>query len=154
MPSGQTREEWKAQVEASKLLGFPVAIDGLCVRVGSIRCHAHAMTVKLRRPIAVPEVEAMLAACPNVGATPILRLPDALEGNVQKAMDMGMLGIIVPTVDDALEAREAARLEAESELAAYRTRLTGDAWHRALSINTDRLLRERYGVVSVFHHLG
>lgn len=55
------------------------------------------------------QVEAMLAACPNVGATPILRLPDALEGNVQKAMDMGMLGIIVPTVDDALEAREAAR---------------------------------------------
>jgi hypothetical protein len=52
------------------------------------------------------------------------------------------------------EARDAARLEAESELAAYRTRLPGDAWHRALSINTDRLLRERYGVVSVFHQLG
>jgi 2-keto-3-deoxy-L-rhamnonate aldolase RhmA len=55
------------------------------------------------------EVEDMLAACPRVGATPILRIPDALEGNVQKAMDMGMLGIIVPTVDDAIEAREAAR---------------------------------------------
>ncbi|MEQ1857278.1 MAG: aldolase/citrate lyase family protein [Longimicrobiales bacterium] len=55
------------------------------------------------------EVEAMVAACPRVGATPILRIPDALEGNVQKAMDIGMLGIIVPTVDDALEAREAAR---------------------------------------------
>ena len=55
------------------------------------------------------EVEKMVAACPRVGATPILRIPDALEANVQKAMDMGMLGIIVPTVDDALEAREAAR---------------------------------------------
>jgi 2-keto-3-deoxy-L-rhamnonate aldolase RhmA len=56
------------------------------------------------------EVEKMVAACPRAGAaTPILRIPDALEGNVQKAMDMGMLGIIVPTVDDALEAREAAR---------------------------------------------
>ena len=55
------------------------------------------------------DVEAMLAACPRVGATPILRIPDALEGSVQKAMDIGMLGIIVPTVDDALEAREAAR---------------------------------------------
>src|SRR5688572_22211809 len=54
------------------------------------------------------DVERMLAACPRVGATPILRVPDALEGNIQKAMDMGMLGIIVPTVDDALEAREAA----------------------------------------------
>lgn len=55
------------------------------------------------------EVAQMVAACPNVGATPILRLPDALEGSVQKAMDMGMLGIIVPTVDDAIQAREAAR---------------------------------------------
>jgi 2-keto-3-deoxy-L-rhamnonate aldolase RhmA len=55
------------------------------------------------------EVEKMVAACPRVGATPILRIPDALEGNAQKAMDIGMLGIIVPTVDDAIEAREAAR---------------------------------------------
>ncbi len=55
------------------------------------------------------EVAAMLAACPRVGASPILRLPDASEGAVQKAMDMGMLGIVVPTVDDAIESREAAR---------------------------------------------
>lgn len=55
------------------------------------------------------DVANMLAACPNVGATPILRLPDASEGAVQKAMDMGMLGIVVPTVDDAIEARESAR---------------------------------------------
>ena len=55
------------------------------------------------------DVAKMFAACPRVGATPILRIPDALEGSVQKAMDMGMLGIIVPTVDDAIEAREAAR---------------------------------------------
>jgi len=55
------------------------------------------------------DVGAMLAACPKVGATPILRLPDASEGAVQKAMDMGMLGIVVPTVDDAIEARESAR---------------------------------------------
>jgi 2-keto-3-deoxy-L-rhamnonate aldolase RhmA len=55
------------------------------------------------------EVEKMVATCPRAGATPILRTPDALEANVQKAMDMGMLGIIVPTVDDAIEARESAR---------------------------------------------
>jgi 2-keto-3-deoxy-L-rhamnonate aldolase RhmA len=55
------------------------------------------------------EVAKMFAACPNVGATPILRVPDALEGSAQKAMDMGMLGIIVPTVNDAIQAREAAR---------------------------------------------
>ena len=55
------------------------------------------------------EVEDMIAACPNVGATPMIRMPDALEANVQKAMDIGVLGIIIPTVDDALEAREAAK---------------------------------------------
>jgi 2-keto-3-deoxy-L-rhamnonate aldolase RhmA len=55
------------------------------------------------------DVAAMLAACPKVGASPILRLPDASEGAVQKAMDMGMLGVVVPTVDDAIMAREAAR---------------------------------------------
>lgn len=55
------------------------------------------------------EVAKMVAACPRAGAAPILRLPDALEGSVQKAMDMGMLGIIVPTVNDAIQARESAR---------------------------------------------
>lgn len=55
------------------------------------------------------QVAEMIAACPRAGAAPILRLPDAHEGSVQKAMDMGMLGIIVPTVDDAIVSREAAR---------------------------------------------
>ena len=55
------------------------------------------------------DVATMLAACPKVGASPIPRLPDASEGAVQKAMDMGMLGVVVPTVDDAIMAREAAR---------------------------------------------
>jgi 4-hydroxy-2-oxoheptanedioate aldolase len=54
------------------------------------------------------QVEKMIAACPRVAATPILRIPDATETNVQHAVDLGVLGIIVPTVDDALEARQAA----------------------------------------------
>lgn len=55
------------------------------------------------------QIEEMVAACPNVGATPMIRMADASEANVQKAMDIGMLGIIIPTVDDAQEALEAAR---------------------------------------------
>jgi hypothetical protein len=51
----------------------------------------------------------MLLACPRVGAAPMIRMPDALEANIQKATDLGAIGIIVPTVDDALEARDAAR---------------------------------------------
>jgi 2-keto-3-deoxy-L-rhamnonate aldolase RhmA len=56
------------------------------------------------------DVQKMLAACPGPGGgAPMIRMPDALEANIQKAVDLGVIGIIVPTVDDALEARDAAR---------------------------------------------
>jgi 2-keto-3-deoxy-L-rhamnonate aldolase RhmA len=55
------------------------------------------------------EVARMIAACPHSNAAPFIRMPDALEANMQKAGDLGAIGIIVPTVDDALEARDAAR---------------------------------------------
>src|SRR6187397_2581087 len=55
------------------------------------------------------EVRRMMVACPKVGTAPMVRMPDALESSIQKATDIGALGIIVPTVDDALEARDAAR---------------------------------------------
>jgi 2-keto-3-deoxy-L-rhamnonate aldolase RhmA len=55
------------------------------------------------------QVQAMLAACPVTGSTPMIRMPDALEANMQKAYDIGMLGTIVPTVDDVFEARDASR---------------------------------------------
>ena len=56
------------------------------------------------------EVRRMMLTCPGVdGAAPMVRMPDALESSIQKATDIGAIGIIVPTVDDALEARDAAR---------------------------------------------
>jgi 2-keto-3-deoxy-L-rhamnonate aldolase RhmA len=55
------------------------------------------------------EVRRMMLACPGVGAAPMVRMPDAFESSIQKATDIGAVGIIVPTVDDALEARDAAR---------------------------------------------
>src|SRR5438105_4935827 len=61
---GQSREEWKAQVEANKILGrngAQIPIDGVCVRVGAMRCHSQALTVKLRRPLPLDEIEGMLA---------------------------------------------------------------------------------------------
>lgn len=64
MPSGQSKEEWKAQVEANKILGTSEAIpvDGLCVRIGAMRCHSQAMTIKLREDISVAEIESILAS--------------------------------------------------------------------------------------------
>lgn len=55
------------------------------------------------------DVEKMIAACSRAGAIPMVRLPDAQEWHVQHATDLGALGIIVPTVDDADRAREAVK---------------------------------------------
>jgi 2-keto-3-deoxy-L-rhamnonate aldolase RhmA len=56
------------------------------------------------------EIQRMIGACPGPGGgAPMIRMPDALEANIQKATDLGAIGLIIPTVDDALEARDAAR---------------------------------------------
>jgi 2-keto-3-deoxy-L-rhamnonate aldolase RhmA len=55
------------------------------------------------------DVEAMIAACPHVAATPMIRLPDAQEWHIQHSTDIGALGVIIPTVDDVDRAREGAK---------------------------------------------
>jgi 4-hydroxy-2-oxoheptanedioate aldolase len=55
------------------------------------------------------DVEKMIAACPHAGAIPMVRLPDAQEWHIQHATDIGALGVVIPTVDDADRAREAAK---------------------------------------------
>jgi aspartate-semialdehyde dehydrogenase len=65
METGQTREEWKGYAETNKILGrqsHPIPIDGQCVRIGAMRCHSQAYTIKLRRDVPLDEVEAILAA--------------------------------------------------------------------------------------------
>lgn len=65
LESGQSKEEWKAQVEANKILGRmanPVPIDGLCVRVGAMRCHSQALTIKLTKDVPLDEIHGILAA--------------------------------------------------------------------------------------------
>ena len=62
--NGQSREEWKAQAEGNKILGRsarPIPIDGICVRVGAMRCHSQALTVKLKKDVPLGEIEGMLA---------------------------------------------------------------------------------------------
>ena len=55
------------------------------------------------------DIEAMIAACPHAGAIPMIRLPDAQEWHIQHATDIGVLGVIIPTVDDVDRAREAVK---------------------------------------------
>jgi aspartate-semialdehyde dehydrogenase len=62
--NGQSREEWKGQAEGNKILGRetkPIPIDGVCVRVGAMRCHSQALTVKLVRDVPLREIEQLLA---------------------------------------------------------------------------------------------
>lgn len=61
--NGQSKEEWKGDVETNKILGADrkTVIDGLCVRVGAMRCHSQAITLKLKKDLPLAEIEALLA---------------------------------------------------------------------------------------------
>jgi aspartate-semialdehyde dehydrogenase len=62
-PDGETREEWKGFVETNKILGRPgdIAVDSLCVRVGAMRCHSQAFTIKLDRDVPLADIEQRIA---------------------------------------------------------------------------------------------
>ncbi|AJJ10914.1 aspartate-semialdehyde dehydrogenase [Yersinia rohdei] len=63
LDNGQSREEWKGQAETNKILntGMVIPVDGLCVRVGALRCHSQAFTLKLKKDVPLPEIEQLLA---------------------------------------------------------------------------------------------
>ena len=64
LDSGQSKEEWKAQVETNKILGSsssPVPIDGLCVRIGAMRCHSQALTIKMTKDVPLDEIHGIIA---------------------------------------------------------------------------------------------
>ncbi|MEZ6101548.1 MAG: aspartate-semialdehyde dehydrogenase [Pirellulaceae bacterium] len=63
LENGQSREEWKGQAETNKILRTTttIPIDGICVRVGAMRCHSQALTVKLKRDVPLAEIHDMLA---------------------------------------------------------------------------------------------
>jgi aspartate-semialdehyde dehydrogenase len=65
---GQSKEEWKGGAEANKILGNPafrsagsIPIDGLCVRIGAMRCHSQALTIKLKKDVPLNEISDILA---------------------------------------------------------------------------------------------
>ncbi|WP_058910407.1 aspartate-semialdehyde dehydrogenase [Entomohabitans teleogrylli] len=64
LENGQSREEWKGQAETNKILNTARAIpvDGLCVRVGALRCHSQAFTLKLKKDVSLSTIESMLAS--------------------------------------------------------------------------------------------
>ena len=67
--NGMSKEEWKGGAEANKILGKPamgepgsVPVDGLCVRIGAMRCHSQAMTIKLTKNVPLDEIESIVAS--------------------------------------------------------------------------------------------
>jgi aspartate-semialdehyde dehydrogenase len=117
--NGQSREEWKGQAEGNKILGregSPVPIDGLCVRVGAMRCHSQALTIKLRRDVPLDEIEGMLGKAnawtkvvPNQREVSIKELtPAAVTGTLSipigrlRKLTMGPTYLSAFTVGDQL----------------------------------------------------
>jgi aspartate-semialdehyde dehydrogenase len=62
LDNGQSKEEWKGQAEVNKILGTEqtIPVDGLCVRIGAMRCHSLALTVKLKKDLPLNEIESII----------------------------------------------------------------------------------------------
>jgi aspartate-semialdehyde dehydrogenase len=71
MPEGQTKEEWKGMAETNKIMGLnpAVPVDGICVRVGTMRCHSQGLCIKLKKDVPLAEIGPILA-----GANPWVRV--------------------------------------------------------------------------------
>ncbi len=96
--NGMSREEWKGGAETNKILGLvegqAIPVDGLCVRIGAMRCHSQALTLKLKRDVPLDEIEAMIAADnPWVRVVPNTR--DASMRELTPVAVTGTLGIPV-----------------------------------------------------------
>jgi aspartate-semialdehyde dehydrogenase len=117
--NGQSREEWKGHAESNKILGRearPVAVDGLCVRIGAMRCHSQGLTLKLKRDLPIDEIESILAnanawvkVIPNRREETLKRLtPVAVTGTLDvpigrlRKMKMGPEYVSAFTVGDQL----------------------------------------------------
>jgi aspartate-semialdehyde dehydrogenase len=91
--NGQTKEEWKGFVETNKILGrsdSPVPIDGLCVRVGAMRCHSQAFTIKLNKDVPVADIEEILAAHNDW----VKVIPNEREGSMQELSPARVTGTL------------------------------------------------------------
>ncbi|XAH25093.1 aspartate-semialdehyde dehydrogenase [Xylophilus sp. GW821-FHT01B05] len=93
LENGQSKEEWKGQAEVNKILDTPavIPVDGLCVRIGAMRCHSLALTIKLKRDLPLAEIEAIIKSgnpwvkwVPNDRAITVKELtPAAVTGGLE-----------------------------------------------------------------------
>jgi aspartate-semialdehyde dehydrogenase len=121
--NGQSKEEWKAGAETNKILGRgegfsaqPIPVDGLCVRIGAMRCHSQALTIKLKRDVPLDEINDIIASdnewvkfVPNTREASVVDLtPAAVTGTLRipvgrvRKMAMGPDYLSAFTVGDQL----------------------------------------------------
>lgn len=119
LPNGQSREEWKGQAETNKILGrfkSPIPVDGLCVRIGAMRCHSQALTIKLNKDVPLADIEGLISQhnpwvklVPNTREASIRDLgPTAVTGTLSvpvgrlRKLNMGSQYLGAFTVGDQL----------------------------------------------------
>ena len=119
LDNGQSREEWKGCAETNKILGredAAIPIDGLCVRIGAMRCHSQALTIKLKRDVPLDEITGMIAShndwvrvIPNEREVTMRELtPAAVTGRLEvpvgrlRKMNIGPEYVTAFTVGDQL----------------------------------------------------
>jgi aspartate-semialdehyde dehydrogenase len=85
MGDGNAKEEWKGHAELNKILGFSqsgsdtIPVESTCVRIGSMRCHSQALTIKLKKDVPLPEIESMIAS----GNRWVNYIPNTKEASVK-----------------------------------------------------------------------
>ncbi|OED41274.1 aspartate-semialdehyde dehydrogenase [Endozoicomonas sp. (ex Bugula neritina AB1)] len=100
LENGQSKEEWKAQSETNKILGrqnAPIPVDGVCVRIGAMRCHSQALTIKLRQDIPMSDIQSMISGANDW----VSLIPNDRDASMQKltpAAVTGGLGVPVGRV--------------------------------------------------------
>jgi aspartate-semialdehyde dehydrogenase len=117
--NGQSREEWKGMAETNRILGLPdatIPVDGVCVRIGAMRCHSQALTIKLKRDVPLADIEDMLGSAhpwakvvPNRREDSLRELtPAAVSGRLEvpvgrlRKLPMGSQYLSAFTVGDQL----------------------------------------------------
>ena len=121
--NGQSKEEWKAGAETNKILGLgeafgstAIPVDGLCVRIGAMRCHSQALTIKLAKDVPLDEINDIIAShnqwvkvVPNTREASVIDLsPAAVTGSLTipvgrlRKMSMGPSYLSAFTVGDQL----------------------------------------------------
>lgn len=99
--NGMSKEEWKGGVETNKILGRhnnpklnPIPIDGLCVRIGAMRCHSQAMTIKLKKDVPLDDISAMLAMANQW----VKVIPNEREASMRELTPAAVTGTLIAPV--------------------------------------------------------